>query len=113
MEQNGALPAAEFKLSNRLKIVEKQGVRHCDHKLTAYIVTDTRLNCNTFRKKFQNSSLFIMIRTHSGIIGFIRQNSALSSAFLAYAPDFLLFAEIQFCTLRDPPLPNCLHFASH
>ena len=84
MEQNGESPRCRSKCFQTAEIFEKNRIRHCDHKLTAYIVADMRPNCNTFPKKFQNSSLFIMIRHEVKSIGVISQKTAFFSKILFY-----------------------------
>ena len=95
MEQNGRLPAVNtiaFQTAENMKII---AFRHSDHKSTMYIVADMKANCNTFRKKFQNSSLFIMIRLYFAKFGFIRQKSIFCSAFLPNSPVSSPFCRFQ------------------
>ena len=47
--------------------------------------------CNTFPKKFENSSLFITIRVCPWNFGIIQQKTAKSSAFLPLSPEFSRF----------------------
>ena len=91
MEPAGRSPAAKIDSSKRLKSLKKSSW-HYDHKLTAYIVADMRPNCNTFPKKFQNSSLFIMIRHEVKSIGVISQKTAFFSKILFYPLNFSRFA---------------------
>ena len=92
MEPAGRSPAAKTDSPKRLKSLKKSSW-HYDHKLTAYIVADMRPNCNTFPKKFQNSSLFIMIRHEVKSIGVISQKTAFFSKILFYPLNFSRFAD--------------------